>query len=409
MSILATVKRDLRAQVVIFAFVVIIVYSTWSLININIVSTNNATVECIVTDIVSETNGTIREIDFVENGYVDREQVIVQIENDYQVSEVSRQKAELELAVSRYNQGSNNHKILILEITSEIENKRAEVDVARLRLQSSSQLVSESQKSLMSMEINLEYFLETYNRNQKLHEKRIVSTDNLAQSKRNYKSFLSDRDALLENIKSLKSQASINDIAYQNSQRNYELIKATLEDRISASKFSVTLYRNAVEVARSEYRLAMLDLSRTKIEARRAGMVTNKTVASGNYVEIGQPIASIVSCQDSIWIQANFKETQIENMRDGQEVDIRIDTYPGVTFKGYVDSISNGSGSLFSVLPPENATGNFTKVVKRFPVRIHVINDKSLYVLRAGMSAYITVYTDSYDVPEQEFAKMEAP
>ena len=409
MRIHAVLKNDLRVRVALIAVAVLIAYYSWKLININNVSTNNATVECIVTDIVSEMNGTISKINFVENGFVDRKQVIVQIEDDYQRAEASRKKAELELAESRYEQASNNHNILVLELTTEIDKRQAEADAARLRYQSSSQLISESKKRLMSMEVNLDYLLDSYNRDKTLHDKKIVSADVLAQSKRNYMSTLADRDALLDSIESLKSQARIYEIAYQNAQRNYGLIKATQEDQVGASKASVKLARNAVEVARSEYQLAMLDLKRTQIEARRSGMVTNKTIASGDYVEMGQPIASIVSCQDSVWIQANFKETQIENMREGQQVDISIDTYPGVTFKGYVDSISNGSGSLFSVLPPENATGNFTKVVKRFPVRIHVENDNSSYVLRAGMSAHVTVFTASLDEPSQSMAKLEAP
>jgi len=113
---------------------------------------------------------------------------------------------------------------------------------------------------------------------------------------------------------------------------------------------------------------AELDLSYTKVTAPEAGRITRKTVEAGAYVQVGQPLLAIVP--DRMWVVANFKEVQLRDMRPGQPVTIEVDAYPGRTFRGHVDSIQAGSGARFSLLPPENATGNYVKVVQRVPVKI---------------------------------------
>jgi membrane fusion protein (multidrug efflux system) len=122
-----------------------------------------------------------------------------------------------------------------------------------------------------------------------------------------------------------------------------------------------------VKSARAHEQQAELDLSYTKIVAPWAGKVTKKGVEIGAYVQAGQPLFSLVSLNP--WVVANFKETQIGSMRPGQPVEIHIDAL-GKTLKGKVDSLQAGSGARFSLFPPENATGNFVKVVQRVPVKI---------------------------------------
>ena len=115
-------------------------------------------------------------------------------------------------------------------------------------------------------------------------------------------------------------------------------------------------------------RQAELNLSYTKIYAAESGRITRKSVEAGNYVQVGQTLLSIVP--DNVWVVANFKENQLGHMRPGQPATIRIDAYPDKIFKGHVESIQAGSGARFSLLPPENATGNYVKVVQRVPVKI---------------------------------------
>ena len=131
-------------------------------------------------------------------------------------------------------------------------------------------------------------------------------------------------------------------------------------------------------------------LKDTFIRAPMAGRVTKKTVEVGQFVHPGQPLMAIVSLND-LWIVANFKETQLTHIRPGQKVKITVDTHPGEVFTGTVDSIQAGTGARFSLLPPENATGNFVKVVQRIPVKIVLDKQSNPGILRLGMSVVPTI------------------
>lgn len=143
---------------------------------------------------------------------------------------------------------------------------------------------------------------------------------------------------------------------------------------------------------------AMLNLSYTKIYAPSDGYVTKKAVDAGNFVQPGQPLMSIIDL-GNIWITANYKESQLTDVKPGQVVEFEVDTYPGQKFHGIVDSLMAGTGSAFALLPPENASGNFVKVVQRIPVKI-LIDPASIamgqagHVLRIGMSVVPTILTD---------------
>ena len=146
------------------------------------------------------------------------------------------------------------------------------------------------------------------------------------------------------------------------------------QKRTAAAEAQIELARSQIEAADADVgaagaavEQARLQLSYTKIRAAEAGRVTTKNVEPGNYVQIGQELLALVS--DDVWVTANFKETQLAHMRPGQPVAIYVDAY-GHDFHGRVDSVQAGSGARFSLLPPENATGNYVKVVQRVPVKI---------------------------------------
>jgi membrane fusion protein (multidrug efflux system) len=137
--------------------------------------------------------------------------------------------------------------------------------------------------------------------------------------------------------------------------------------------------------------LAELNYQYTKIYAPADGYVTKKSVQTGNQIQAGEPLMAVVPLSD-IWVTANYKETQMENIRPGQVVRIKVDSYPGKAFRGRVDSIMAGTGSTFSLFPPENATGNYVKVVQRIPVKILFEEETDTeHVLRIGMSVVPTV------------------
>lgn len=164
----------------------------------------------------------------------------------------------------------------------------------------------------------------------------------------------------------------------------------TAPQQIAVRKAQIEAATAEVDKARAAADQARLNLSYTRVYAPHSGHVTRKSVQVGDVVQRNQALAQIVFGEP--WITANFKETQLTEMRSGQPVTIRIDAYPGVDFSGRVDSIQRGTGARFSLLPPENATGNFVKVVQRVPVKI-VFDPvpSSTYVLGPGMSVVPTV------------------
>lgn len=141
-----------------------------------------------------------------------------------------------------------------------------------------------------------------------------------------------------------------------------------------------------IKEAEASLGTARLDLKRTVVTAPISGRIAKRSVDPGKYVQAGQPLLSMVDEKD-IWVVANFKETQIKKMRPGQPVEIRVDAYPGMAFTGHVDSFQPGTGSVFSLLPPENATGNFVKIIQRVPVKILVDTPPDpAHPLRPGLS-----------------------
>ena len=144
--------------------------------------------------------------------------------------------------------------------------------------------------------------------------------------------------------------------------------------------------------AQADLALAELQLGYTEVRAPIDGVVAKKTVELGQVVQMGQPLMALVPLH-AVWVVANFKETQLARVRPGQAAWVEIDTFSRKQLKGVVDSISAGTGSRFSLLPPENATGNWVKVVQRVPVKIR-LDAKEVgnpQPLRAGMSAIVTI------------------
>jgi membrane fusion protein (multidrug efflux system) len=151
----------------------------------------------------------------------------------------------------------------------------------------------------------------------------------------------------------------------------------------------------AIKEAKARLEQARLNLGYTKIRAQVEGYITRRQVEVGNWVKEGQPLMMLVPLKThQLWIQANYKETQLTNVYIGQPATVTVDTYPGVKFQGRVDSIMAGTGAAFSLLPPENATGNWVKVVQRIPVKIVLLRPyPANRPLRLGMSAEVTIDT----------------
>lgn len=181
------------------------------------------------------------------------------------------------------------------------------------------------------------------------------------------------------------AQKSAADAALANARAQRTLVDARFKEAKGA----------AAELAVSVDR-AKRDLDMTTITAPFDGMVAAKSVQLGDYITPGKRVLSLVPV-DRVFVDANFKETQISDVKPGQKVTIKIDAYPDRTFEGVVTGLSAGTGSTFSLLPPDNATGNFTKIVQRVPVRISVKQPSDGALLRPGMSVVASINTKKMD------------
>ena len=176
----------------------------------------------------------------------------------------------------------------------------------------------------------------------------------------------------------------------ETSARGRLLAAQTVDEQVESSKAQVALAEARVAQAQASVDRAGLELEYTKIRAEIAGQVSKRSVEPGQLVSPDRMLMTIVDLSD-LWVVANPKETQVAEIKKGQAVDIEVDAFSG-KLTGHVDSVSAGTGARFSLLPPENASGNFTKVVQRVPVKI-LIDDPQGHALRAGMSVEVVIHT----------------
>lgn len=196
----------------------------------------------------------------------------------------------------------------------------------------------------------------------------------------------------------LFAQNAVTRQQYENMKTNYEAMKLRY-DMLVRQKKSTRLVKTEqtqrldqrkadIEAAQAAFELAQLNLSYTVITAPCDGIVSRKGIQPGQLIQPGQNLLSIVE-SGNVWVIANYKETQTANISEGMEVEVKVDAVPGITYKGVVTTIANATGSQYSVVPVDNATGNFIKVEQRIPVRIDFTSDNSaadLERLRSGMN-----------------------
>ncbi len=192
----------------------------------------------------------------------------------------------------------------------------------------------------------------------------------------------------LERYKKLYESGAVSKQTLDNAQTRYDSVsarKTTAEESILSNGQNKVADAN-LKSLKAKRDKAELDLRNTEVIAPQSGIVTNKKAEKGAYVGTGSPLFVIVP--DEVWVVANYKESQVGNMREGQPVEIKIDAYPDKVFKGKIDSIQRASGAKSSLFPPENAVGSFVKIVQRIPVKIVFDEpiDSSKYTIVAGMS-----------------------
>jgi len=197
-------------------------------------------------------------------------------------------------------------------------------------------------------------------------------------------------------VEKAKAQLAIAEASLQHAQlsakRTLDLVKAkvlTPQDQDNAVA-DLNSALATVQLAKANVTEAELNLHYTQVYALTSGLLTNLTLREGNMVSANQPLFALISNAD-YWVDANFKETELSTIHSGQAAKVVVDMYPDYNFKGTVTSISGGSGTAFSLLPPQNANGNWVKVTQRVPVKIQIANPSANHPLRIGTTATVTI------------------
>jgi membrane fusion protein (multidrug efflux system) len=322
------------------------------------ISTDDAFIEGDIYSVASKIPGTVRKVYVRDNQTVQKGALLVEIDPaDYE--------ARLEGVLSAFNA----ERARVPEIESNI-------DVSRKRLSELKASIKTAQADLQLQSADLDQAAADAARARALYEKGAIPKERNEKTQTKYKVVQARVTAADENLK--KALIAV------------ETQRAVVQQAETLK--TVQLSRVKQQEARLE--AARLDYSYTKISSPSDGYITKKSVEEGNQIKTGQPLMAVVSLND-VYVTANYKETQLEKVRPGQKVKIKVDMYPDKTFYGTVDSIMAGTGSAFSLFPPENATGNYVKVVQRIPVKI--IFDKgadSEHVLRVGMSVVPTILVE---------------
>ena len=220
------------------------------------------------------------------------------------------------------------------------------------------------------------------------YEKALFAQKNAVASKNAADSEISAAQADLERYKNLYQGGAVSKQQLDIAQTKYDnaLARLTSAEQAVMSGKNTKVADAEIQELKSLYEQAKLNLSYTKIYAPQDGTVSSRRVEKGMYVQVGTPLFTIVP--NDVWIVANYKENQLRHMKAGQDVEIKIDTYPDKKFKGKIDSIQRSSGAKSSLFPPENAVGSFVKIVQRIPVKIVFDEeiDKTKYNIVPGMS-----------------------
>jgi membrane fusion protein (multidrug efflux system) len=368
-------------------------------------STDDAEIDGHIIPISGKVGGTVVAVNVKDNQYVEAGTVLVQIDPaDYRVS-FERAQADLADAQAMARAAGTNVPVTTTTTGSQISTAEAnvqnaaagagavskEVDAAKARLSSAQAKLREAEANAVKAARDLDRM------------KQLVAKDEVSQQQ--YDSAVAAADATNATVESARAdvgEAGQNVQVAQSRliQAHDQMARAEAEARTARTapqQVEIIRDRAASAEAKAQQAKAALDqaqlnLDYTTIKAPLSGMISKKTVEAGQLAPAGEPLLAIVPLED-IWVTANFKETQLKLMRPGQSAVIVVDAFGGRKYKGHVESIAAATGAKFSLLPPENAAGNYVKVVQRLPVKIVFEKGQDAdHLLRPGMSVTPTVF-----------------
>jgi membrane fusion protein (multidrug efflux system) len=304
-------------------------------------TTDNAQIETSIVPVLTRISGYVKVLDIKDFDSVTQNQVVAEIDDADLKMQLEEQQSDLQQA----NADVANAKAQLANAILSLQSNKGAIDLKKIR----------QQKSTNDL-----------NRDQNLFKEQAIT------------------------------RKQVEETEFQLASANQELANAqtdlaTAKNRIQVLNENLNRALAIIEMKKTRIKETELKLSYTKISAPTTGKIGKKNISIGQFVQAGTPLFSIVN-DSSYWIVANFKESQLAYLQEGRQVKVRVDAYPDLDVKGTIVSLSDATGAKFSLLPPDNSSGNFIKVTQRVPVKISIDNQAAFKnKLRAGMSVFITV------------------
>ncbi len=369
-------------------------------------STDDAQIDAHIHPVAARVGGTVLEVYFQENQQVKAGDVLVKIDpRDYQVALA---RAEADLADAQATAEAARAGVPIVSATSsgQLTSAQAKVSNAQAGVGASTQEIAAARAKLDSANARLRQATVEAEKAERDRQRLQPLVEKDEVSRQQFESVSAAADAAAAAADSAKAAVAEAQQGVALAESHAQQAKGALAQaqadlhaagtapqQVSAGKARASSAEARIQVAQAAVNLARLNLSYTTIVAPVSGQVGKRNVEVGQVIQPGQPLVAIVDLGD-VWVTANFKETQLKNMQPNQKAKISVDAFGGRDFQAHVDSIGAATGAKFSLLPPENATGNYVKVVQRVPVKLVLEKGQDPgHLLRPGMSVDATVYT----------------
>jgi membrane fusion protein (multidrug efflux system) len=378
--------RDPRFRVVLLLAAIVLVVAGVLLFRYftSYESTDDAQVDGHINSISARVSGHVTKLNVEDNQFVQAGTVLVEIDpTDYQVA-VERAQADYNDARAAADAAEVNVPITSVNTSSQLSAADADVLNAQAGINAANQQNEAAKANLQQAEANNVKAQSDLERYRQLVEKQEISQQQYDQAVAVAKASAAAVEAAKANVDAATAQVAQARSRLAQAQAN-QRAAGTAPKQVAAIRARADSALAAAQRKKADLEQAKLNLQYTKIIAPVAGEVSGRTVEVGQNVQAGQELMKLIPLED-IWVTANFKETQLRDMRPGQKATIYVDA-TGKKYQAYVDSIAGASGARFSLLPPENATGNYVKVVQRIPVKIVFEPGETRdHRLRPGMS-----------------------
>lgn len=304
-------------------------------------TTDNAQIETSIVPVLTRISGYVKNISIKDYDSVSQNQLVAELDDAELQMQLEEQKADLQQS----NADVSNAKAQLENAILSLKNNKGVIDLRSIR-----------QKKVAN----------DLQRDQNLFKEQAITKKQLDETE--YQLAAANQEA-------------------NNAQTEY----ATANNKIAVLRENVNRANALIQMKQAKIKETELKLSYTKITTPSTGKIGKKNISIGQFVQAGTPMFSVVN-DSSYWIVANFKESQLEALHEGKKVNVRLDAFPDLDIQGTITSLSDATGAKFSLLPPDNSSGNFIKVTQRIPVKISIDNQAALKnKLRAGMSVFITV------------------